>query len=413
MKLFYVDNIEWTKNSGDGASAKEIIGLELGRRIAPQKLHIATKHEIGYISQALKKYADISLLKVLTVPVIENLLKKTDFPIALGNPSLEENCVGFEQLLANDSLKNPIKLGILSPFGRNLGDSLMFFTVVRTYKKIASDYDKEIELHLLNSVLPPGVRQTYHNSALFTSITEFPHDVNWLAGIDAYINFTRPHLRYDVPWVDSLLELSGIPPEKISGSLKRNSFDLNAEISAKLDIFWKNFKSEINSPVIIFHRESSTPIRTMPENNYLELLEEFLDLTDYHFVTFTPVKFDHPRFTDLSYLSTGFNEYVKLISLADGFITVDTSLYHFADAFDVPGVVIYTCQPPARFSKYYPFVKGFQIEGGERLELKHWSNDSADIELSDRLWSLLDAEMIVELLNEAMSERLLKEAKHA
>ena len=408
MRLFYVDSIKWAENCGADANPKEVIGLELGRKMQPQKLYIATELEIDFILQALKKYGGVSNIKILKSQVIQTLLNKEQFPVALGNPLIEENCISFDEFLKSRTSKNPLKLGIISPFGRNLGDSLMFFTTVRQYEKIAADYGRQIEIHLMNAVLPSGVRQTYEKFPLFSSIREFPDDIDWFTKVDAYINFTRSHLHYDIPWVDSLLELSGITPDRISDQAKRNCFDLDEDTEKRLDIPWKNFKSRINSPVIIFHRQSSTPIRTMPGDVYHKLLLEFLDLTDYHFISLTPVKFEHPRFTDLSHLSTDLDSYIKLISLADGFITVDTSLYHFADAFDIPGVVIYTCQPPSRFSKYYPFVKGFQIEGGEKLALKHWSNDPADIEIADALWSLLDSEMITELLKSSDGGKIFK-----
>jgi hypothetical protein len=406
MRLFYVDTINWTENPGIGASPKEAIGLELGRKIEPQKLYIATDFEVEFIIKASKKFGNISDIKVLTGQVVQNLLGKSGFPIALGNPLLEKGRISFENLLEDKSIKDPIKLGVISPFGRNLGDSVMFFTIVAQYQKLAAEQGRTIEIHLMNAVLPEHIAPTYKNSPLFTSIREFPCDINFLSKVDAYINFTRPHLHYDIPWVDSLLELSGIPPEKIPDESKRNTFELDRTVSAQLDEFWEKLKSEKKPPFVIFHRESSTPIRTMPEEVYVKLLKEFLDLTDYHFVSLTPVNFTHPRFTDISQISlSGFDYYVKLISLADGFITVDTSLYHFADAFNVPGVIIYTCQPPERFSKYYPLVKGFQIEGGENLGLKSWSNDPVDIELADGLWSLLDSKMIINLFNEAQAKK--------
>jgi hypothetical protein len=410
MRLFYVDTVKWTENHGVEATPKEVVGLKLGRKIHPQKLYIATEFEIEFIVKASKKFGNASDIKVLTSQVVQNLLKKSGFPIALGNPLLEKDHHSFEDLLANKSIKDPIKLGVISPFGYNLGDSLMFFTIVGQYRKLAAGQGRTLEVHLMNAVLPERIGPTYKTSPLFTSVQEFPCDINFLSKLDAYINFTRPHLHYDIPWVDSLLELSGIQPETIPDESKRNTFKLDEAVSAKLDEFWESFKSGKTSPFIIFHRESSTPIRTMPEDIYIKLLKEFLDSTDYHFISLTPVNFTHPRFTDLSYISfQGFNCYVKLISLVDGFIAVDTSLYHFADAFDVPGVVIYTCQPPERFSKYYPFVKGFQIEGGENLGLKHWSNDPVDIEYADGLWSLLDSKMLINLLGEVQTEKLLKE----
>lgn len=409
MRLFYIENTEWTDNSGDEADGQERLGIQLGRTMKPNNLYMSTDFEVQFILRALHQYADPSLLKILTLRQIQKILAKDEFPIALGNPELEENVCSFETLLKNSSLKDPVRIGVISPYGRNLGDTVMFFSVIRQYKKIAADLGREIEIHLVNPVLTYDVRPTYESFGYFDSIKEFPCHIDWFSGIDAYVDFVRPHLRYDIPWVDSLFELSGIPPETVPDQNKRISFDLGDNADGLLDDEWEKLRSKVNKPIIIFHRESTTQIRTMPGKDYFRLLKDFLETSDYHFVSLTPIKFDHPRFTDLSYLSTNFRAYVKLISLADGFISVDTSLYHFADAFDVPGVVIFTSQPPDRFSKFYPFVKGFQIEGGEKLDLKSWSNDPADIEYSDSLWSKLDSEMLIDYLKEASGRKLSEE----
>lgn len=409
MRLFYIENTEWTDNSGDDADGQEMLGIQLGRKVEPNKLYLSTDFEVQFILRALHQYADPSLLKILTLRQIQKILAKDEFPIALGNPELEENVCSFETLLKNSSLKDPVRLGVISPYGRNLGDTVMFFSVIRQYKKIAADLGREIEIHLVNPVLTYDVRPTYESFGCFDSIEEFPCHIDWFSGIDAYVDFVRPHLHYDIPWIDSLFELSGIPPETVPDQNKRISFDLSDNADSILDDEWEKLRSKVNKPIIIFHRQSTTQIRTMPGKDYSRLLKEFLEITDYHFVSLTAVRFDHPRFTDLSHLSTNFRAYVKLISLADGFITVDTSLYHFADAFNVPGVVIFTSQPPDRFSKFYPFVKGFQIEGGEKLDLKSWSNDPADIEYSDGLWSKLNSEMLIDYLKEASGKKLCEE----
>ena len=409
MRLFYIENTEWTDNSGDEADGQEMLGIQLGRRIKPNKLYLSTDFEVQFILLALRKYADASFLKILTIQQIKKILAKDNFPVALGNPEFEENVCSFETLLKNSSLKDPIRIGVISPYGRNLGDTAMFFSVIKQYKKIAADLEREIEIHLVNPVLTYDVRPIYENFGYFDSIKEFPCRIDWFSGIDAYVDFVRPHLRYDVPWIDSLLELSGIPPETVPDQNKRISFDFGNDADGKLEAEWERLRSKINKPIIIFHRQSTTQIRTMPGKDYFRILREFFEISDYHFVSLTPVKFDHPRFTDLSHLSTNFRAYVKLISLADGFITVDTSLYHFADAFDIPGVVIFTSQPPDRFSKFYPFVKGFQIEGGEKLDLKSWSNDPADIEYSDGLWSKLNSEMLIDYLKEVSGKKLCGE----
>jgi hypothetical protein len=401
MRLFYLESMGWAETQYADPTPKEAIGLELGKRLKPNKLYILTDFEIEFILRAAQRQKKASDIKVLTQDTTAALIQKRGSPISLGNSQLEPNHISFDELLQKSALNSPVKLGIISPFGRNLGDSLMFFTVVKEYERRAAKHGKKLEIHLMNAVLPDNIGPVYRKSPSFSKISEFPCDFNLLFESDAYINFCRPHLHYDIPWIDSLFELSGIKPDSVSDLNKRNLFQLETRVQNKVGNIWEKFKAEVKKPIIIFNRESSTPIRTMPESNYKKLLKEFVNLTDYHFVSLTPIDFSHSGFTDLSSVSKSFDDYTSLISFADGFITVDTSLYHFADAFNIPGVAIFTCQPPSRFSKYYPLVKSFQIAGGEKLDLKHWSNDPADIEFADGLWNLLDSQMIIDLLNEA------------
>jgi hypothetical protein len=405
MRLFYVESVNWAFTDFEGINPQEMIGLELGRRLQPKELYFSTDFEVQFLLKAAQRRKKTSEIKIISQNATTSLTQNSP-PVALGNTILEENHFSFDSLLKEIFPANTIKLGVLSPFGRNLGDSLMFFTVVNEYQRRAVINKKKLEIHLFNAVLPESIGPTYRKSTCFYSISEFPCEFSLLHDLDAYIDFCRPHLHYDIPWVDSLFELSGILPDSVPLIAKRNTFTLNDTVYQEVCRFWKNFTGGIKRPVIIFNRESSTYIRTMPEKYYRKFINEFLELTDYHFVSLTPINFKHPRFTDLSSVSSSFDRYVSLVSLADGFITVDTSLYHFADAFNVPGVVIFTSQPPSRFSKYYPLVKGFQVEGGEKLDLKSWSNDPKDIKYANSLWKTIDAKTIIKHLNELLFEKL-------
>jgi ADP-heptose:LPS heptosyltransferase len=64
----------------------------------------------------------------------------------------------------------------------------------------------------------------------------------------------------------------------------------------------------------------------------------------------------------LANYSQNLDRFAGIISLVDAIITVDTSTYHLADAFDKPTIVLFTSIEPDHRIRYYPHVRGIMLE---------------------------------------------------
>lgn len=402
MRTFYLENTQWIEGMPAAANnGKAEMGIQMAAKLKPQNIYLSAKVDLELLAIAAKMSGNSSSLKVINIQSQNDLLSKSCYPKMLGRKFGENSEIDFFDFI--DGFDRPVSLGLVSPYGRSLGDSVIFLTLVRELIRLGASRKKELKLHLISISMTESIDILFRNSGLFETVNSLPYPLSDFARFDGYIDFIRSHLHINIPWIDSLFEMSGIKPETVTLEAKRNKFQLNASVQKQIQEQWRTLKKEIGRPIIIFHRQASTPIRSMPEEVYMNLVKMLAEKTDYHFVSLTPMDFDHSRFTDISELSSSLDHYAALIAIADGFITVDTSFYHLADAFDTPGVVLFTTNALYRFAQYYPFIKSLQLEGGDKLKMMHWSNNPADIAYAEGLWSSLDFDKVALLLNESMS----------
>jgi len=114
-------------------------------------------------------------------------------------------------------------------------------------------------------------------------------------------------------------------------------------------------------------------------------------------VSCVPLDFKHKRFYNLNRMSRNLDEFSAIISKCDAIMSVDTSTYHIADAFDIPTVVFFSTIPPEYRVKYYPFVDGILLEEPSGLLYGRHKNDTEDqekkrkeLEHSKKLWRKID-----------------------
>ena len=381
---------------------KAEMGIQMAAKLKPHAIYLSANVDLELLAIAAKASGNSSSLKVIKMQSQRDLLNRGCYPKMLGGRFEESGGIDFVDFIENFGLDRPVKLGFVSPYGRSLGDSVIFLTLVKELFRLAASRKKELQLHLISISMLENIEKLYRNSGLFETVNSLPYLLNDFAEFDAYIDFIRSHLHINIPWIDSLFEMSGIKPETVELDARRNEFQLNVSVQEQIEKKWQELKKSTGKPIIIFHREASTPIRSMPKEIYINWVKTLAEKTDYHFVSLTPVDFDHPRFTDISELSCSLDHYAALIAKADGFITVDTSFYHIADAFSTPGVVLFTTNALYRFAQYYPFIKSLQLEGGDKLKMMHWSNNPTDIEYAESLWSSLDFDKVVLMLKESM-----------
>lgn len=152
--------------------------------------------------------------------------------------------------------------------------------------------------------------------------------------------------------------------------------------------------------LLILHREASVEARSMPASVMNRLAQAILAYTNYTILTVAPVDLRDERVVDLTGVMDTFEAYMYCISQADGFVSVDTSLSHIADAFNVPGVALFTVEAVARWVSYYPLVEGLQVSqptGALDMDLNAIARD----------WDRVDADEVLARLERAVDRRIM------
>jgi ADP-heptose:LPS heptosyltransferase len=400
MRVFYLENTEWNKKDTT-LEGKVDLGHRSVEKLTANRLYICSKLDLELLSLAAKD-ANTNSLKVITLDTQNKLITENKVINLLGTHTSEKEIYDFDDFVEKFELGAVIKICLITPFGNALGDNVIFFSVVSELQRRVINSRKNIEFHLVTVSTSDSVEKLLRNSNLFASINYLPYPLEDLNQFDGCIDFIRNHLHSEKTWVDSLFELCGIKPETVLAKNKKYSITPNYEVLRYVSEFFFKLKQEKNKPIIIFNQEASTQIRSIPLFAYRTLLSEMSEISDYHFISLRPIDFKHPCFTNLSHLSVDVDHYIALVSLADAFITVDTSLYHFADAVGTPGVTIFTTSEPFRFATYYHSIKSIQLEGADKLGTIYWSNDQKDIDFVNSLWSSMDAKTLINLLNAVM-----------
>jgi ADP-heptose:LPS heptosyltransferase len=115
-------------------------------------------------------------------------------------------------------------------------------------------------------------------------------------------------------------------------------------------------------PILLFHHTSTSPIRQIPKPIAQQFVREIIENSDYFVVSADKLDYRHDRFMCLANYSQNLDRFAGIISLVDAIITVDTSTYHLADAFDKPTIVLFTSIEPDHRIRYYPHVRGIMLE---------------------------------------------------
>jgi len=231
----------------------------------------------------------------------------------------------------------------------------------------------------------------YRHQGRKYAIRQLPTTIAHLRAFDCYVDLSEQYPSSDAPQIDEMLRWAGLIPDDVPATMKRNCLsipDATKDTYAPMfDILRKHA-----GKILIVHSMASIPERSMPSEALARLVQDLLEHTDYTIVTLCPMRLCGDRALDLSLIANTFWTYSYCISQADAFVTVDTSLFHVADAFNIPGVVLFTVEPIARWASYYPFVTGVQVSAPVGLEMVCRDTLSRD-------WDALSTRDVVTNLN--------------
>lgn len=385
----------------------EITRQRLRQRLTPPAaahgLFVTTPDDLAEILDSIPATQRASLQRVADAAITG----VPEAPARLGQGPGEATPVDPALLPSRLPRDRPARLAVINGFGTGIGDTLVGMTAWRCLlSRLATTGVREVEAALW--VRPRAIRNAAAVCARSPGIARclvLPAPADAFLTLDAYWDFSglagRPGF-HELPLVDLMLGLLGLDPAGVPAADKRNRLGLDPAVADELDALL----GRVGRDYVLLHSLSSNPIREMPTvvaHRLIGMLHRRLGLPVVTTIGGLP---PHPALLDLSAQARGFDRLCVFVARARGMLTVDTSTYHIADAFDVPSVVAFTTVDPALRLPYYPRVRGVSLPG--LRDTPAWgvqaTRDPALIAVVRERWRNADLEDMVETLA-ALMER--------
>lgn len=339
--------------SVNGVSAHDLCFDAAQSRVAPETLYFCTDRELREITEILREQSKGTILRVIQREMSDALLYKIGTPPRFGAPAADREATPLSVQLRGFTQGTSLRIAVLTPYEASIGDGLLFCALVRCLKHTIAMEGYAVTIQLFQKFLSREIAQLYEESGCFEEIHDLPAPLADLQRFDGYFDLSSRYGSDKVHWVDGLLELCGVAWTKIPNYLKRPQFNVAPSVGSYLQKVREELKG-LDRPIVLFHPEASTPIRSIPPAKIGQLLTRLLCRLNGTIVTVVPIPFHNERLKDLSRMSVSIQHLAHLISMADIFLSVDTSIYHLAAALSVPGVVLFTTIASHLRLTYYP-----------------------------------------------------------
>lgn len=356
-----------------------------------------------------RRTGESSGVKLLKGPAFDRVLGHPEMPPRLGHyRMLPRPFVPLDAQLARFSGRRRIRLGIINSCGRRFGDMMLAICTIRELHRHLSERFESVEIRLFHHRADVEIDTIFLRSGVVASIQMLPASIRDLARCDGYFDWSAAGLAAGAHWVDSRLVSVGIEPDSVPRERKRFWLPPAPQPPRELVRQVESVKA-LGRPLLLFHPKSFAKARSFPVGADARFLSELLsrtDLFDGLVVAVVPIDYEHPRFIDWSHLSRTFDDFAYIVSQMDLFISVDTSMYHVADAYGVPGVVIFSTIAPQHRIAYYPSIEGVSLREGEDSR-PSVHDDRAALELdADALWGRLDIDDVFAKLERVGGRRI-------
>lgn len=320
-----------------------------------------------------------------------------------GKGATSRRAVDLRKQLLRIRNKTTLRVAILNGLGTGIGDTLVGLTALaeahqqmqRLFRTVVIDV--LVGVHCYQAVLP-----VYAQSPLIRAVHPLPITLADLAHYDVIFDTGSLMHREEadrLPYVDFFLRTLGVDYRKVDPARKRNTLRVDAPVLSDTVAAIDALKAD-GRRLLLFHPTASGPLRSMPDERIDTVLEELIAHSDYHIATVVPIPFQHPRVSDLSGVSSDFQRLCHIVSQMDAVVCVDTSIYHIADAFGIPTVVLFTSIDPELRVKYYPFVDGMLLSGARDSGYfgRHYLETGRSLEPVLDLWKGLDVADVLDRL---------------
>ena len=416
MDFYFVEKDFAIELPIDGERVTYVFLVNDPQRITADRLYFAPSDEIQRVVERFDKagYSDFEVKVFLDK---RQIFEHPKFPLNLtysgGYLEKNETFVPLEEKIKPLLGKEKIRVAIVNGMGGGIGDNIVGMTALNIFYDRLMRHFREVSIGIFT--LRPRAIPILRQETIVDEIYLMPAPAELLFQYDALVDLSNmtgwPIFKQEM--VDFYLQAMSMDPQEIPSEEKRCFVKINERVARELEPVIKALKCS-GRPLLLFHPLSSSAIRSVPKKIIPKMLRSILEKTNYLIVSLLPVEFKHARFVRLDQFSRkGFDHFAYLISQMDAVITVDTAVYHVADAFSVPTVVLFTSIPPEHRISYYPFQKGFLIGGknGEPLFYRHASEKEEEIRAFAEAWEKFRIDKALEALEELREIRRRIETK--
>lgn len=364
--------------------------------------HIYFSTPSNYRQQMEKAWKTIPKEKIKCIHP-KPLSEHPGFPFHLGFANLDKEGATLEtrvNAMIERGLKQDdgkVRICIVNAMSNAIGDHLIgmnaFGIWYEEITKLIPPERLEVTFFQLNPRRLASITKQWHPK--FNHVYMLPNTMDKFCSCDGYYDLGGLLLQKGFgtqPMIDFFLDCLSIDKTKISPERKRIKYTLDPKAELEAVKLFRQLNAK-NRPILLFHHLSTTPIRSMDAYQARKLVKEIIKKTDYTVVSCVPLDFKHKRFYSLHRMSRNLDEFAAIISKCDAIMSVDTSTYHIADAFDIPTIVFFSTIDPKYRTKYYPFVEGIMLEEPDGLLYGRHKNDTdnndqknKEIEYAKKLW---------------------------
>ena len=326
----------------------------------PECCYLTTAPDLCRITRAHEKNSllDKGLIKIVDPElVISNSKFKLPYDL-----TFKDN---LEYQLEPLVHKEEVRIAIINGMPNAIGDHIVGMKAYEIwYKHISKILQGKINIDLLQAtnILTEPITSQWKQYYQQTII--LPINLKQLLEYDAIVDlgaFLEHPLFNKLPMIDFFMKALSLDYTQIPAEEKRNKLKTKKEADQYVEEILANVKF-FKKPILLFHHASSSPIRSIPDHVSRELVKHIIDNTNYFVISLSNLEFEYSHYINLSPYCINVDHLMSFVKNVDSIVTVDTCIYHIADAFDKPSVVIFTGIEPELRIKYYPYTTAITLE---------------------------------------------------
>lgn len=395
MEFFYVkEDFHLDVNLVDG-SIKKIQFIKPKDKPTFESIYVSTgaclafiRGQAGLTDKVVRLANDANRKQIFDHPTFPKIVNDPYY-----SKDIQEYDFNHDKRIQNDDInwkpytpKPDEKIYIINGMGTGLGDGCVGIRALQIFE------EKHKVKPILGTVFVVADRdhvQMYESNGFTQQFT--PITLKELMEYDSVCDFSALAIQSgfnQLNFIDYYLKSLGIDPDSIPANDKKNQLPLLQTLEPGIQKIMDDLKTK-KKKIVGLKLDASTPIRSLSRDQYARAIKDILlDNPKNHVFFFdnapgTPTNNpgilspdDMKKITVIA--GQDYYQLLHILSRLDSLITIDSCFYHFANAFDIPTLVLFTIIPPDIRLTYYNNCKGILISPEHKLLGKHLSLNDLD-----------------------------------